>query len=91
MNRFIVYNKQTNTTNNNNNHYNNWSLTTVSNPRVDRERAYLSKTRDEFSSMQQQQCVQHFTQSFSVSEFNSKRKLLRLPLQQQEQQQENVM
>lgn len=55
MNRFIVYNKQTNTTNNNNNNHNensnnkNWSLTSVSSPRVDQERAYLSKTRDEFS------------------------------------------
>lgn len=46
MNRFIVYNKLTNTTNNNNNNINhnencnnnkNWSLTPVSSPRVDRE------------------------------------------------------
>lgn len=40
MNRFIVYNKQTNTTNNNNNknsHNHNWSLTPVSSSRVDRE------------------------------------------------------
>lgn len=40
MNRFIVYNKQTNTTNNNNknSHNNNWSLTPVSSSCVDRSR-----------------------------------------------------